>query len=336
VSLRTPGRLDSRVVDAEGLSKAELTPLLARSNGPGLLRISTQLLVLVLAALATLQLAAQGGSTWLAPVIVMGLSIATLFPPLHETGHRTAFATPWLNELVIWPCALAMLQAPSFFREFHWQHHRCTQDRKHDPEIASAPDLLDDWPSDPFRYFGLVSGVPLLLGKPMFTISCALLPLRARARLYPFIRESRHARIAWESRLVVALLAGTVTAGLLWVPHFATLLFAWPVSHLVLALYVMPEHTGLPNEGTQNHRTRSIVSNAVVRWLMWNMPLHATHHVHPSIPFCRLLEAHRRLEPALEHVASGYLAFHREALARAFGRRPATAASSPGTTPTPQ
>jgi fatty acid desaturase len=61
---------------------------------------------------------------------------------------------------------------------------------------------------------------------------------------------------------------------------------------------------------------------------MWNMPLHATHNIHPSIPFPQLPRAHRLLQPQLEHVTSGYLAFHREALARAFGRRPRDQASA--------
>lgn len=307
--------------EPEGLPRAQLEPLLARRNGPGLVRIAVQLSVLVLAALASLQLAAQGGLLWVATVSVTGVMLATLFPPLHEAGHRTAFASRGLNEAVEWLCAVAMLQAPSFFREFHWQHHRRTQDRRHDPEIAAAPELLDGWPRDPLRYLVLVSGVPIMVGKAMFTLACAFLPLRVRARLFPFIRAPRHARIAWESRVVVVVLAGGVAVGLRGVPHFATLLLAWPIAHVLLGFYLMPEHTGLPNDGSQAHRTRTVASNGVVRWLMWNMPLHAAHHVHPAVPFFAVPHAHRLLEPRLEHRSSGYLAFHRDALAHALGRR---------------
>lgn len=304
----------------EGLTRAQLDPLLAKRNGPGLVRIGVQLAVLGLAAWATLALAARGGFTFLAPVTVMGLALATLFPPLHEAGHRTAFASRGLNEAVLWICALAMLQAPTFFCEFHWQHHRHTQDRVVDPEIAAAPELLGPWPKDLLRYLALVCGVPLMLGKAMFTISCAVLPLRARARLFPFIRESRQRRVAWESRMVVLVLAGGVIAGLRFVPHFAVLLLAWPIAHLVLGFYLMPEHTGLPHDGSQAHRTRTVVSNALVRWFMWNMPLHAIHHVHPSVPFHAVPRAHELLAPRLEHESRGYLAFHRQALAHALGR----------------
>lgn len=312
--------MDASEIDPgrEGLARAQLQPLLVRRDAPGLVRLGVQSAGLCATAIATI-VAADGW--WLLPVAVMGTLLATLFPPLHEAGHRTAFASRRLNEAVSWVCAIAMLQAPSFFREFHWQHHRSTQDRALDPEIAAAPDLLDDWPRDPIRYLALVSGVPIMLGKAMFTIVCAIAPLTVRTRLFPFIRPHMHARIAWESRLVVLLLAGIVAIGVALVPHFARLLLAWPIAHLLLGLYLMAEHTGLPNEGTQQHRTRSVTSNALVRWFMWNMPLHAVHHMHPAIPFFALPQAHRRVAPTLEHVSPGYLAFHREALARAFRLR---------------
>jgi len=318
--LRTSPASDHEAAAKEGLTRAQLDPLLVRRDGPGLVRIGIQLAVLGLSASITLALADRGGWAFLAPVTVMGLMLATLFPPLHEAGHRTAFASRGLNEVVLWTCALAMLQAPTFFCEFHWEHHRRTQDRQHDPEIAAAPDLLGPWPSNPFTYLALVCGVPLMLGKAMFTLACAVLPERARAKQFPFIRPSRQRRVAWESRAVVLGLGGGVLAGLQWVPHFGALLLAWPIAHLALGFYLMPEHTGLPHDGSQAHRTRSVISNAAVRWCMWNMPLHAAHHVHPAVPFHAVPQAHRLLAPRLEHESPGYLAFHRQALAHAFGR----------------
>ena len=38
--------------------------------------------------------------------------------------------------------------------------------------------------------------------------------------------------------------------------------------------------------------TRTTLTNAAVRLLMWNMPFHAEHHLYPSIPFHRLADAH--------------------------------------------
>jgi fatty acid desaturase len=43
-----------------------------------------------------------------------------------------------------------------------------------------------------------------------------------------------------------------------------------------------------------------------VRFLMWNLPYHAEHHLYPSIPFHRLPAAHQWLRPHLRVVARGY------------------------------
>ena len=93
-------------------------------------------------------------------------------------------------------------------------------------------------------------------------------------------------------------------------------LLAWPVAHLALGLSLMAEHTGLPNAGSQLERTRTVRSNGLVRWFMWNMPYHAEHHTHAGVPFHAVPRLHGRLEPDLVNVATGHLAFHREALRR--------------------
>ena len=123
------------------------------------------------------------------------------------------------------------------------------------------------------------------------------------------------------------ILAAVVVGGHLYVPNFLMLLLAWPIAHVVLGFYLMAEHTGLPSTGTQPHRTRTIETNAFVRWMMWNMPYHAEHHAHPAVPFHAVPTLHESMGPGLEHTASGYLAFHAEAIARMFGRHDSSPAA---------
>ena len=53
--------------------------------------------------------------------------------------------------------------------------------------------------------------------------------------------------------------------------------------------------------------TRTTLTNAAVRLLMWNMPFHAEHHLYPSIPFHRLPDAHAAMRDKLCFVQHGYL-----------------------------
>ncbi|MCA9638993.1 MAG: fatty acid desaturase, partial [Myxococcales bacterium] len=140
-------------------------------------------------------------------------------------------------------------------------------------------------------------------------------------RFAPYIRPERRARVAWESRLVAALIVVVVGVGPRVIPGLGHALLAWPFMHVLLGVFLMPEHTGLAHDGSQLRRTRTIYTSALVRFWMWNMPYHAEHHAHPAIPFHALPALHRELAPALCNVSRGYLGFHREALRRALRGR---------------
>lgn len=296
-----------------------LRGLMGRSDGPGAVRLLASLTVFTASAAATAALAARGDPWWLAAAVVAGLAHTTFFPALHESGHGTAFASPALNRATAWLSAVMMLQAPSFFREFHWEHHRQTQDRGHDPEIMAAPDMLDGWPRNILVYLMLASGQHLWLGKLAFTVACAVLPVGAWRRVFPYIRAAQAPQVVRESRIVFAVLAALVGLGPMFVPGFWAILWIWPIGHLFLGLYLMPEHTGLANDGTQLHRTRTLTSNRWLRWWMWNMPYHGEHHAYPGVPFHALPRLQAALGDEVENVSAGYLAFHLEAIRRALG-----------------
>jgi fatty acid desaturase len=311
--------MEEDVASAPRLSREEMKRLLARRDAPGLKLFSVQLAAFVLLSIATVQLAAAG--SWLRwPVVFAdGLVLLMFFASMHEAGHGTAFATPWMNRAVTWISAFLMLQSPTFFREFHFEHHRRTSDPHGDPEISGAPGLLGVWPANPLFYFILASGQHLMFGKAAFTIGCAAAPGVMFEKYYPFMKPALRPAIVRESWIVVAVWAFALWLGLTFVAGFGTLLLAWPIAHLGLGLFVMPEHTGLGSDGSQIHRTRSTTSNALVRTAMWNMPYHAEHHEYPAVPFHAAPELSRRIDADLENRSRGYLAFHAEALLRSFG-----------------
>jgi fatty acid desaturase len=94
-----------------------------RRDAPALIHLAIQIVATLgfassAAALSSINYLAA----WVATV-AFGVCVLTFFPLLHEAGHQTAFATSYANEFGVWLGALMMLQAPSFFREFHWEHH---------------------------------------------------------------------------------------------------------------------------------------------------------------------------------------------------------------------
>ena len=117
--------------------KAALRGLAARSDGKGLARLAGHLALLAATGAAVLW--SRGG--WgLAPALVAhGIALVFLFAPLHETIHRTAFRRRWLNDAVARAAGFLLVLPADYFRAFHLQHHRFTQDPARDPERSAPP-----------------------------------------------------------------------------------------------------------------------------------------------------------------------------------------------------
>src|SRR3954447_25035824 len=89
-------------------------------------------------------IAATGVLVWLAAplwylllpaMLLHGVTIVTLFAPMHECVHRTAFANRRANEIVGWIAGVLSFYNSSFYWHFHSWHHRYTQDPERDPEL---------------------------------------------------------------------------------------------------------------------------------------------------------------------------------------------------------
>jgi fatty acid desaturase len=77
-----------------------------------------------------------------------------------------------------------------------------------------------------------------------------------------------------------------------------------------LRAYLLAEHTGCTQDRNGLTNTRTTLTSAPVRLLMWDMPYHAEHHLFPSIPFHRLADAHAAVRDRLAVIQPGYLGWH--------------------------
>src|ERR1700685_1674105 len=126
--------MDLEAVERRGLDREALRRLSQRSNVRGALQLSVH--VALLCATGAGVWAARG-SLWIVPAIVLhGIVLNFLFCPLHETTHWSVFASRRANAAVGWICGFLLLLPPHFFRQFHFTHHRFTQNPSRDPELA--------------------------------------------------------------------------------------------------------------------------------------------------------------------------------------------------------
>ena len=127
---------------------------MARSDGPGLVRAAWHLGALAVTGtlLWTLR-----STVWVVPLIVAhGYALAFLFCAFHETAHRTAFRTRWLNAALGTLAGFLSFWPYRNYRVFHWEHHRHTQDPARDPEPYFAK------PSTLPAYLFVLTGIPNL------------------------------------------------------------------------------------------------------------------------------------------------------------------------------
>jgi fatty acid desaturase len=87
------------------------------------------------------------------------------------------------------------------------------------------------------------------------------------------------------------------------------------VGQPILRFILLAEHTDRPNTDDMLTNTRTTLTLAPLRFMMWNMSFHAEHHLYASIPFHRLAAAHEKLGAHFDCVEKGYLKVHRQIVA---------------------
>ena len=287
---------------------AELKAISEPSDTAGLKRLAGHCGLIVA---TTLLVALSSGTLWLLlpAMLLQGVALTFLFAPLHETVHRTAFRSTKLNDAVGWVAGAILMLPAVYFRYFHFAHHRHTQVPGRDPELAVPK------PATWRRYLVHVSGFFYWTG------NARILLAHAAGRVEEdFVPKGRRSEIVAEARILLAVYAAVAALSLIfWTP--AALIF-WVVPMLLgqpfLRLYLLAEHGGCPLVRDMLANTRTTKTNALVRFLAWNMPYHTEHHVYPAVPFHRLPEAHALLKDELKVIGPGYIGVHRE-LVSGFG-----------------
>ena len=325
----------------DALTTVQLARLNQRSDRAGLAQLAVHLGLILCGALlwslaihpgsapaAALKAALPApliGPLALAGLLLLGWGLAFAFCAMHESGHRTAFASRRLNDAVAWWAGVLSFYNADFYRRYHQWHHRFTHQPGLDPELEDAP------PSQPLAYLLELSGLPWWIGKLRGHLAGLRGDFGGRpyipAEAIPALRRSLALQALVYGLLALLSLPGA-NGFLLWY-WLLPLALGQPLLRFVL----LDEHGGCPcvDDGLRNTRTTHTL--APLRLLMWDMPFHAEHHLYPSLPFHALARAHELLAPRLSEIAPGYLAVHRGFLADLGTLSVPAAATAPGGSP---
>jgi fatty acid desaturase len=231
-----------------------------------------------------------------------GFTIVTLFAPMHECVHRTAFASRRANAVVGWLAGVLSFYNSTYYWYFHSWHHRYTQDPARDPE------LMFPKARDRRGYLREISAIMFWFRRAIDYPALAV----GRTGGLPFVPESARRRIAFS---MLAQLAIYLAAAVSIVFDWSFALYYWFLPTLLaqplLRAILIAEHTGCSRDTNGLTNTRTTLGAFPIRLLMWNMPYHAEHHLYPAVPFHHLPALHAKLREHLAHVAPSYVAANR-------------------------
>lgn len=282
-----------------GLTAEQRRELTGLSDGKGLVQLMLHLGLIGLLALPV-ALRLPYWPLFLAP---LGIALIFLFTALHESIHGTAFRSPWLNQAVAHAAGFIVLVPATWFRYFHFAHHRHTQDDKLDPELmAPKPETVR-------QYIKYLSGIPVWISLAKSLSVNAL----GRAN-EDFVPAKARPQIVREARVTLVLYGLCLAASLFW--RNAALLWLWIVPVLLgqpfLRAFLLAEHARCPPVANMLANTRTTYTTRFMRFLAWNMPYHAEHHAYPIVPFHQLPAFHAIAEAHLKETEQGYARFNRK------------------------
>lgn len=209
----------------------------------------------------------------------------------HECGHKTAFKTPWMNNLVYQIASFMIMRNPAVWRASHVRHHTDTIVVGRDPEIVAMrpPDLA----RIALMFVGVVDVYRAF--KDMI--------LHASGRLHPdeetYVATQDYPKVFLIARIWLAIYACTIALSL-WTASILPLMLiglpriygAW--HHVMTGLL---QHLGLA-ENVSDHRlnTRTVMMNPLSRFIYLNMNYHLEHHMFTMVPYYNLPKLHELIK----------------------------------------
>jgi fatty acid desaturase len=281
------------------IAPTRLKALSVKSDLRGFAQLGSHLVALAVSGAA---LFLTWGS-WLAvpAFVIHGTLINFLYAGQHELSHWTVFRTKKLNEIFGRLFGFVLLYPRDFDQIQHFAHHRYTQDWESDGELARERYTLVSyllWVLGPTYWY---TRVRRIIRFSFGVVTEPYIPLDRKADV---IREARWHLAGYALIAALSLATGSWVAVQLWLLPMLAMKPAHQLQNTI-------EHLGLPHVDAITENTRTTRTNALMRWMCWNMQYHTAHHAFPGVPCYALPKLHNEIfvEKGRKPPTMPYLAF---------------------------
>jgi fatty acid desaturase len=273
------------------IPRKELAALMQLRDGPAIRDTALWLLLLLAAGAGGVYF---WGSWWAVPFfLVYGVLYGSASDSRwHETGHRTAFKTKWLNDVVHHIACLMILREPLVWKWSHKKHHLDTHHAGRDPELAVPR---------PPNYLHLALNIFALRGS---WLALKKLFLHAAGKLdaeeATYVPDGDQPSVIRTARIWLAIFAFVIGLCIYTGSILPAMLVGLPTLYggFMTIFFGLTQHAGMA-EDVDDHRlnTRTVYMNPVFRFLYWNMNYHLEHHMFPMVPYHALPKLHALVKP---------------------------------------
>ncbi|WP_372405356.1 fatty acid desaturase [Streptomyces luteireticuli] len=280
----------------QGIDKTLLRSLATADRG----RVTARTTVLLggYAVVAALALWADSGWWALLGSVVLGFVLAGFINAAHDCVHGSHLRSKRANRVAGAAWSTPILLNFTIYRHQHLVHHRFTGVEG------------DTEPEETFTtlraYLYALSGVPFWPGFPR--------------RIWKTWRNDFPASVGTEDRRRQARQDNTAICAWIVLTAVLTVLFPYPlliaywlplVFSLPAGVFLsLPEHYGLWGVPEISRNTRTVRSNRLVRYVVWNANYHAEHHRYPAVASVNLHKLHRAMPDPHPVQEKSYFRFH--------------------------
>ena len=305
--------VDSSIWFTPKIDRKKLKELSKRSDLPGLIHFLVYFATLILFG----YLSYIYWGTWFFLIFFFIYSTIYTFAVAntHETVHRTAFKTRWINEVFCYISFFQVHGEPLSFRWSHTFHHSNTlqteEEYDHEIEVSRPTDLIRFFlkfiPLTDLFYIHQSSFVNItkLAFGIMSESNKITAPIDQQKKI---TRNARFLLLIWFLIIFVSF-------------YFSTL---WPI-----VFYFLPPFVGRPihfavnvtqhlaaKVDTKDHRlsTHTVILNPILSFYYWHMEYHIEHHMFPMVPSYNLKKLRKEIEKELPTPFNGLYDFYSKVL----------------------
>jgi fatty acid desaturase len=288
------------------ISRARLKELMQRRDGPAIRDTVIWFAAIIISG--TLGYLTWG-TWWTVPCfLVYGVLFGTSSDSRwHESGHRTAFKTMWMNDALYEISSFMVGRESVPWRWQHTRHHTDTIIVGRDPEIQvpRPPDLL----GFALDFFRLKSGPKEFAH---MALHCFGRLTAAEATYIP--DEERH-KVYRNARIYILIYAALITWAIAIHSILPLMYVGLPIFYgaWLGVIFANTNHAGLA-EDVLDHRlnSRTFYMNPIFRFLYWEMNYHIEHHMFPMVPYHALSKLHQELKADMPKPYNSLWAVYRE------------------------